>query len=121
MNPINWFEIPVNDIEAGSRFYQNVFEIEMQVTEMGGSVMAWFPGSPDQPGATGTLIKAEGYVPSYEGSVVYFSVKSIEDTLDRIVANGGKIVVPKMSIGEYGFIAQFEDNQGNRVALHADQ
>lgn len=121
MNPINWFEIPVNDIEAARDFYQNVFEIEMQVTEMGDNLMAWFPGNPEQPGATGTLIKAEGYIPSHQGSVVYFSVKSIENTLERIVANAGKIVVPKMSIGEYGFIAQFEDNQGNRVALHSDQ
>lgn len=119
MNPVSWFEIPVNDLEAARTFYQNVFEIEMQVSEMGPSLMAWFPGSPDQPGASGTLIKTEGYTPSYEGTVVYFGVESIENTLERIGANGGKTIEPKMSIGEYGFIAQFEDNQGNRVALHS--
>jgi len=121
MNPINWFEIPVNDIEAAKTFYQNVFEIEMQVTEMGPSLMAWFPGGPGEPGATGTLIKSEGYVPSHEGTVVYFSVESIENKLTLIEANGGSVLVPKMSIGEFGFIAQFQDNQGNRVALHSTQ
>jgi len=26
-----------------------------------------------------------------------------------------------MSIGEYGFIAHFQDSEGNRVALHAEK
>ncbi len=120
MNPINWFEIPVNDLEAARKFYETVFQLEsMQVTEMGPASMAWFPGGPENPGATGTLIKTEGYTPSYEGTVVYFSVESIEETLGRISENGGKTVVEKMSIGEYGFIAHFEDCEGNRVALHS--
>ncbi len=119
MNPINWFEIPVNNIEQAKNFYQSVFNIEMTVTEMGPSLMAWFPGDPQKPGATGTLIKTEGYVPSHEGSVIYFSVEDIEATLAKINENGGKTLVPKMSIGEYGYIAQFEDIEGNRVALHA--
>lgn len=119
MNPVNWFEIPANDLEQARGFYEAVFNIEMQVTEMGPSLMAWFPGGPGEPGATGTLIKTEGYIPSHEGSVVYFGVEDIEATLTKIENNGGKTLVPKMSIGEYGFIAQFEDNQGNRVALHS--
>ncbi len=119
MNPVNWFEIPALDIEKAKDFYQNVFDIEMTITEMGPSLMAWFPGAPDGVGATGTLIKSEGYVPSAEGTTVYFHVPDIEATLAKIEANGGKTIVPKMSIGEYGFIAQFLDNQGNRVALHS--
>ena len=120
MNPINWFEIPVNDLDRARNFYQTILGLEeMTVTEMGPSTMAWFPGGPGEPGATGTLIKTEGYTPSHEGSVVYFSVSDIEGTLATIESNGGKTLVPKMSIGEYGFIAQFEDCEGNRVSLHA--
>lgn len=119
MNPVNWFEIPATDIEVAKGFYEAVFDIEMQVTEMGPTLMAWFPGSPENPGATGTLIKAEGYEPTLTGVAVYFSVEDIEGTLSKINANGGQTLVPKMSIGEYGFIAQFSDNQGNRVALHS--
>lgn len=118
MNPVTWFEIPAIDLEKSKDFYQKVFQIEMHVTEMGPSLMAWFPNVEGGMGATGTLIKTEGYIPSHEGTVVYFTVDSIEETLARIEANGGKILVPKMSIGEYGWIAQFEDVEGNRVALH---
>ncbi len=120
-NPINWFEIPVTDMERAKTFYQNILRYELTITEMGPLLMAWFPMEPEGFGATGTLIKAEGYTPSHEGTVVYFSVESIEETLELINANGGKTLQPKTSIGEYGFVAQFEDTEGNRVALHTKE
>jgi predicted enzyme related to lactoylglutathione lyase len=71
------------------------------------------------PGAAGSLVKGQSYEPSHAGTVVYFSVDDIVETLRRINANGGKMLVPKKSIGEYGFIANFEDTEGNRLALHS--
>jgi predicted enzyme related to lactoylglutathione lyase len=50
---------------------------------------------------------------------VYFSVEDIPETSRRINADGGKTLMPKTVIGEYGFIAQYEDTEGNRLALHA--
>jgi predicted enzyme related to lactoylglutathione lyase len=50
---------------------------------------------------------------------VYFSVEDIEETLRKVNATGGKTLLPKKSIGEYGFIAHFEDTEGNRLALHS--
>jgi predicted enzyme related to lactoylglutathione lyase len=50
---------------------------------------------------------------------VYFSVEDIPETLRRINANGGKTLMPKTAIGQYGFIAQYEDTEGNRLALHS--
>lgn len=52
-------------------------------------------------------------------SVVYFSVEGIDSALAKVQANGGKTLVPKMPIGEWGFIAHFKDSEGNRVALHS--
>ena len=119
MNPINWFEIPVNDLDRAISFYGAILGVEITKTEMGPSIMGWFPMEQNGAGATGTLMKSEGYKPSYDGTLVYFSVESIEDTLDKVGNNGGKAIFPKTSIGEYGFIAHFEDCEGNRVALHS--
>lgn len=119
MNPVNWFEIPVTDMDRAKKFYESTFDVEISVNEMGPSLMGWFPGTPEGQGASGTLIKSEGYTPSYDGSLVYFSVDNIEDTLSKASESGGKTLIPKMSIGEYGFIAHFEDCEGNRVALHS--
>ena len=66
----------------------------------------------------GALVKEETFVPSYAGSLVYFSVIDIAETLEKVVANKGKMLVPKTAIGEYGFCAYFEDSEGNRIGLH---
>lgn len=117
-NPINWFEIPVTDMSRAKSFYEEVFEIELSVNEMNGTTMGWFPFNHEAPGATGTLIKGDHYVPSHAGTMVYFSVTEIDEVIPRITAEGGKILNPKFSIGEHGFCAHFEDSEGNRIALH---
>ncbi|MFC1757380.1 hypothetical protein ACFL2H_01255 [Planctomycetota bacterium] len=64
------------------------------------------------------MIQGEGYTPSRDGSLVYIHVDAIDPTLELIGGNGGKTLMPRMSIGQYGVIAHFEDTEGNRVALH---
>ena len=118
-NPVNWFEIPANDLNRAKSFYENVFDMEVNIQEFGGLKMGWFPFDEGGNGATGSLIENEGYVPSHDGSMVYFSVKDIEGTLDKVKDNNGKIVTEKMSIGEYGFVGHFEDSEGNRIGLHS--
>lgn len=119
MNPVNWFEIPVSDMDRAKAFYEAVLEVELRLNDLGELKMAWFPMDPNGSGATGTLMLANEYVPSYEGTMVYFSVTDIEATLARVEAHGGKTVNGKQSIGEFGFVGHFEDSEGNRVALHA--
>jgi len=118
-NPVNWFEIPAKDISRATKFYQNIFGVELQLNEMANTKMAWFPMAQNSPGAGGTLIKGDGYKPSTSGTLVYFSVDDIESTLKKITAEGGKTLEPKSSIGEHGFIALFEDSEGNRIGLHS--
>jgi len=121
-NRVNWFEIPCNNLDRATNFYQNVFNVKLQMQEMQNLKMAWFPmGEMNTPGATGTLCKGDGYTPTNNGTLVYFSVNSIEQTLNQVTKNGGKVVRPKYSIGEYGNVAVFEDCEGNRVALHCMQ
>lgn len=118
MNPVNWFEIPVSDLDRAKTFYETVLGLELSLYEMGPLQMAWFPMNEGIPGATGSLVKGEGYVPSLTGTVVYFTVNDLDAALKRVAASGGEILIPKMGIGEYGFISHFRDSEGNRVALH---
>jgi len=118
-NPVNWFEIPVRDLDRAKGFYEHVLQVTLSPMEMGEGKMAMFPMEQDAPGATGALMQSEGYTPSHEGSVVYFSVPDIAATLARAQEKGGKVLLDKTGIGEHGFIAQVEDCEGNRVALHA--
>ena len=119
-NPVNWFEIPTSDLTRATEFYEAVLEVDLHRNDIGPLKMAWFPMREGGDGATGTLVQNENYTPSHAGTLVYLSVESIEEALERVEANGGKVLNRKTSIGEFGFVAHFEDSEGNRVALHAD-
>lgn len=121
-NPINWFEIPTKDLDKAVAFYSEVFGVAFERMEMGPLNMAMFAGSDrEKHGATGALVEAEGYVPSANGSVVYFSCDDVEAALKNVEKAGGKTIQSKTSIGEHGFIAHFLDPEGNHVALHSVQ
>ena len=117
-NPVNWFEIPVTDMTRAKKFYETILSVEIVESEMGPNKMGWFPMEMGATGSAGTLILGDGYKPSHDGSLVYINVDSIDPTLELIAANGGKSLMPRMGIGQHGFIAHFEDTEGNRVALH---
>jgi predicted enzyme related to lactoylglutathione lyase len=119
MNPVNWFEIPVTDINRAKKFYEAVFGLQITLNQMGQLEMGFIPMDDNAYGAAGSLVKGEGYVPSHTGVRIYFSVPDIEAVLEQIKQKGGKVLLPKTSIGEYGFVAHFEDSEGNRVALHS--
>jgi predicted enzyme related to lactoylglutathione lyase len=119
-NIANWFEIPVIDLDWASRFYEKVFDVKLSTPEeLGNMKIAMFPYAEEGRGAAGSLTKGESYALSHAGTVVYFSLEDILETLRRVNANGGKTLLPKTPIGDYGYIAQFEDTEENRVAIHA--
>lgn len=72
MNPVNWFEIPVNNLDKAKAFYQHVFGVELSLQDLGPLKMTWFPMAQGAPGATGTLVQSPEYTPSHAGTLVYF-------------------------------------------------
>lgn len=120
-NPVCYFEIPVTDLERAIAFYANVFGYKFGRMEIDGNEMALFPASDEARGITGALAKGDSYSPGKNGSRVYFSVASIEDTLHRVKLAGGSVLYPKTSVGELGSVAEFEDSEGNCIALHSAQ
>lgn len=120
LNMVVWFEIPVSDMNRAKKFYETVFNIEINVVDFGGLLMGWFPDRGEVNGARGTLIKQESYIPSQEGTLVYFASENVQNELDRVEKAGGKIYQPKTQISpEHGFMGVFIDTEGNRVALHS--
>ena len=117
---VGWFEIPVNDMSRAKTFYEAVFGVEISEVDLGGLLMGWFPDNKGAYGATGTLIKQETYIPSQEGTLVYFMSEDVQNELDRVEGAGGKIYQPKTKISdEHGFMGVFIDSEGNRIAIHS--
>jgi predicted enzyme related to lactoylglutathione lyase len=118
-NPVYHFEIPVTDMERAIRFYQDVLGYELTRQQVDGYEMAFFPRADGKPGASGALAKGDVYVPSKTGAIIYFDVPDIDPILEKAKAKGAKVLYPKKSIGEAGFVAEIEDSEGNRIALNA--
>ena len=118
---IGWVEIPAVDLKRATRFYEAIFQTKLQPMELGnGLKMAMFPVK--EGGVGGALCEHKDfYTPSHEGPLVYLSAEpDLQQVLDRIKKEGGKELVPKTQISEeYGYMAVFEDCEGNRVALHS--
>ena len=120
MNIVNWFEIPVKDIERAKKFYESVFDLKIEIHPMEEMKMGFFPSMDDNSyGVTGSLVQSKGYTPSTSGVVIYFSVNDITGILEKVSSNAGKIIKEKMSIGEYGFVGYFKDPEGNKIGLHS--
>jgi uncharacterized protein len=120
-NAINWFEIPVTDISRAKKFYESIFEINMEEMEMAGMKYAMFPFDPMKGKIAGGLAQSPMHTPSSTGSIIYLNANpNLQHVLDRIETAGGKINMPKTSIGQNGFMAFFADTEGNSIALHSN-
>jgi uncharacterized protein len=117
-NPIAYAEIPVADLERAIRFYEAVFGDPLERQLVDGYEMAFFRFADGAGGASGALAKGDVYVPSRMGAIVYFSVDSIDDALARAVTAGGEVLYAKKDVGDFGFVAELGDSEGNRIALH---
>lgn len=122
-NAISWFEIPATDIDRAQKFYETVFQIEMQPMDFQQTKMRMFPIDDPMKGIGGTLIDSGGFhkPSSTDGPLIYLNGNpDVKIFLDRVEAAGGKIMVPKTEISpEYGYMAVFTDTEGNRIALHS--
>jgi predicted enzyme related to lactoylglutathione lyase len=123
MNPVVWFEIYARDLARARAFYEAVLGIVLEPLPapggMDGFEMLAFPGSPDNPGAGGTLCRMDGMAPGVGGTVVYFSCADCAVEAARVDAAGGTVQQGKTSIGEYGAIALALDTEGNLFGLHS--
>ena len=120
-NAINWFEIPVKNFERAKTFYNTLLAIEIKDSPMpGGIEYGVFPYDSDNNQVGGGIIKAEGLTPSAEGVTIYLNGgDDLSIALARVDTAGGKVVLPKTDIGENGYMAQFLDTEGNKIALHS--
>ena len=119
-NAINWFEIPAADFGRAKTFYETILGVKIEVspTSRKERKEGYFPAGGG--GVGGGLVEGEGYEPSQKGALVYLNAgEDLGKALGRVERAGGKILVPKTSLGPNGFIAIFIDTEGNKVAFHS--
>ncbi len=112
-----WFEIPSADFERATKFYEGVLGVKLKRETMGTMQMGVFPNA--NGGASGAVVRSEGYQPGAQGTVLYLSLKEdLAKPLGRVEKAGGGVLLGKTALPDgMGFFAQFRDSEGNRVGL----
>lgn len=122
-NPVVWFEIYVDDMKRAKKFYETVLKVELSEMPMPESEeameMLFFPMKMDGEGAAGALVKMEGFQAGGNSTLVYFGSDDCSLEEGRVEAAGGKVIQPKQSIGEFGFIVLAQDTEGNMFGVHS--
>ena len=121
-NALNWFEIATTDLARAQQFYETVFGIKMDAMDLPNIQMRTFPGDGMNGKVGGALVKSGMHKPSKEGAVIYLNANpDLSSALSRVEAAGGKVLVPKTHISDdIGYMAFFEDSEGNTVAMHSN-
>jgi predicted enzyme related to lactoylglutathione lyase len=125
-NVINWFEIYTSDFNRAKKFYNEVFEYELTDIPMNNDrhsqmYYATFLNRENEFDINGALVKIDEAKPGIGGTLVYFATEEITAELSRVEAAGGKIIRPKLNIGDFGFIALIEDTEGNMIGLRSER
>ena len=123
-NPVGWFEIYVDDMARAKAFYEAVLKIELETLEVpaeqnSGMQMMSFPMEMDKMGASGALVKMEGFPAGGNSTLVYFGCEDCAVEESRVIDAGGKVQQEKMSLGEFGFCSLVVDSEGNMIGLHS--
>jgi uncharacterized protein len=118
-NPVGWFEIYVQDMARARAFYEAVLGVTLTRLSVDALEMWAFPMDAAAPGASGSLVQAPGVPSGGNSTMIYFSCADCAVEAGRVEAAGGRLERPKMSIGQYGFIAMAYDPDGNLFGLHS--
>lgn len=123
LNPVVWFEIYVDDMARARKFYESVLDVKLEKLESPDKkidIEMWgFPHGTEHHGANGALAHMSHVKAGGNSTLVYFSCEDCAVEESRVLASGGEVQVPKMAIGEYGFISMISDTEGNMIGLHS--
>lgn len=119
-NSINWFEIPVTDFARAKKFYETLYGAEIMEMPHPSFKYGMLPADMQNGGIGGGLVQGEGFEPSTKGALIYLNGgEDLNTPLSKVEGAGGKILLPKTSLGPNGFMAHILDTEGNKVALHS--
>lgn len=113
---MNWWEIPVPDLDDAKRFYGHVFGWTFQ--PFGENYFAAF--GPDGEMLGGIFQAPEDQLGN--GVRITFSTDDLEAALERVTAAGGTVITPRSEIApDMGWWAAFTDPAGRWLGFSTER
>jgi len=121
-NKMTHFAIHIDDMERAKKFYEDVFA--WGFTSYGPTDFLQIKADKTENGELIGALQARKYSPVQEkliGLECTITVESVDDIIQKVGSNGGKILMPKTAIPYVGWITKFLDTEGNLVcAMQSD-
>jgi len=119
MDKVVHFEIPFDDKKRATGFYSKIFGWRLQdIPEMEYVMITAAKTDKKHMVAEKGAING-GFFQRNDAAktpIVVIGVKSIDETIRQVLANGGKVVTPRQSIPN-GSYARIADTEGNVIGL----
>jgi uncharacterized protein len=115
-NKLSHFAIHIDDIERAKSFYDGVFD--WGFNSYGQNDFLQIKADKTENGELIGALQSRKYSPVFEkiiGLECSIGVENIDDIIEKVKSNGGKILMPKTSIPYVGWIAKFLDTEGNLI------
>ncbi len=128
MDKVQHFEIPADDLERAKKFYESTFGWNTMDWPMpdGSNYVGLHTGPVDEknmwkePGfINGGMFKRGGQFPITTPTVAVV-VQNLDESLGKVTAAGGTIVMAKKEIAGMGYYAYVKDTEGNVVGVWED-
>ena len=104
------FEIDAKKPERAVKFYEKVFGWKIKKWEGPIEYYLITTGKESEPGIDGGLSRRTESEPSTVNTI---DVPSVDEFIKKVEANGGKIIRPKRAVMGIGYMAYFQDPEGN--------
>jgi len=113
-----WVEIPANDLDRATRFYETILATNLRREKIGPSELAILPYG--EAGSGGAIVKSADLVPSTTGTLVFLNAdQGLDQVLARVKPAGGTFDGPVVTLPDrMGRYARIRDCEGNCVGLH---
>lgn len=113
-----WVEIPADDLDRATRFYEAILATSLRRERIGPSELAVLPYG--EAGSGGAIVKSADLVPSSTGTLVFLNCdQGLDQVLARVEPAGGTFDGPVVTLpGNMGRYARIRDCEGNCVGLH---
>lgn len=117
-NKMTHFAIHIDDIDRAKSFYDEVFDWGFQ--SYGPPDFLQIKADKTESGELIGALQSRKYSSVPEkiiGLECTVSVDNVDDIIEKVKNNGGKMLMPKTAIPYVGWIAKFLDTEGNLICV----
>ncbi len=115
MATIVHFDVPAEDMKRAKEFYEKLFG--WKIDGVPGPMEYFNIATTDDEGKPGLGGGMGPKQPGSSGITNFVGVPSVDEYMKKVEELGGKIIMPKMSVPGFGFLAVFLDTEGNSMGL----